>query len=131
MINKYKAKKVIFKGIKFDSEMEANYYMHLLTKYREQDIEIQPKFTLIPSFRDNKNQLIRAITYTADFRVGKEVIDIKGMSTQQGEMRIKMFKRFYPDYELKVLTKAPKYTGLEWIELKELKKIRKERKAAI
>ena len=128
MINKYRNKKIEFEGILFDSEMEANYYKYLLTKHKKEEIEVQPKFVLIPSFRDNQNQLIRAITYSGDFRIGNEVIDIKGITTQQGEMRIKMFKKFYSELHLKVLTKAPKYTGLEWIELSELKKIRKERK---
>ena len=40
----------------------------------------------------------------------------------------KLFKYKYPEKTLKVICKSPKYTGLEWIELSELKKIRKGKK---
>lgn len=124
---KYGNKKVKYDGYVFDSEMEKNYYIYLLSKHQKSDIEIQPEYELQPKFRDNGNKLIRPITYTADFKVGNIVFDVKGMLTQQGEMRIKMFKYKYPEYKLNIIAKAPKYTGKEWIELDELKKVRKQR----
>ena len=132
--NKYKNKKVVYEGITFDSEMEKEFYLALLKKYKKDEIKIQPKFELQQSFRDRENKLQRAITYTADFQVNNSVYDVKGMVTQQGEMRLKMFKFKYPDLDLKVVTKAPKYytqqTGKEWVDIYELKKVRKARKNA-
>lgn len=134
MINKYNNKKAVYDGITFDSEMEKDFYIYLLKKHKKQDIKIQPKFELQPSFRDKQLKLQRAITYTADFQVNNSLYDVKGTVTQQGEMRLKMFKFKYPDLELKVITKAPKYytgeTGKEWIDIYELKKVRKARKNA-
>lgn len=129
-MNKYKNKKVIYDGIVFDSEMEREFYTHLLSKYSKNDIKIQPVFELQPKFRDSDNKLVRAITYTADFQVGNTVWDVKGMVTQQGEMRIKMFKFKHPGLKLEIITKAPKYMGIEWVTIEELKKVRKERKKA-
>ena len=115
-------------------EMEKDFYLALLKKYKKDEIKIQPKFELQQSFRDRENKLQRAITYTADFQVNNSVYDVKGMVTQQGEMRLKMFKFKYPDLDLKVVTKAPKYytqqTGKEWVDIYELKKVRKARKNA-
>ena len=132
--NKYKNKKVVYEGINFDSEMEKDFYIYLSKKHKKKYIKIQPKFELQQSFRDRENKLQRAITYTADFQIDNSVYDVKGMVTQQGKMRLKMFKFKYPDLDLKVITKAPKYytqqTGKEWVDIYELKKIRKARKNA-
>ena len=67
--NKYKNKKVIYNGIKFDSIKEKNRYMQLL--YLEKaglikDIKLQYEFELQPAFTLNKKK-IRKITYIADF----------------------------------------------------------------
>lgn len=132
MPTKYNNKKVIYDGIKFDSILEKDFYIYLLKKYKKEEIKIQPRFELQPSFKDKNNKLHRAITYTLDFQVNTDAWDVKGMVTQQGEMRIKMFKFKHTDIDLKVITKAPKYyteqTGEEWIEVDELKNIRKVKK---
>ena len=125
---KYNNNLVTYDNIKFDSEMERDFYIYLLTKYEKNDIKIQPVFELQPKFTDIDNKKIRAITYSADFQVGIIVFDVKGMTTQQGEMRIKMFKYVHRDLYLKVITKAPKYLCKDWIELDDLKKARKVRK---
>lgn len=67
--NKYKNKKVIYNGIKFDSIKEKKRYMQLL--YLEKaglikDIKLQYEFELQPAFTLNKKK-IRKITYIADF----------------------------------------------------------------
>ena len=67
-VNKYNNKKVIYDGITFDSEMEKEFYLALLKKYKKDEIKVQPKFELQQSFRDRENKLQRAITYTADFQ---------------------------------------------------------------
>ena len=130
--SKYGNKKVKVDGITFDSALEARYYKHLkLLKEQRivEDFELQPKFTLLESFKKN-GKTFRAITYQADFKVkyadGRiEVVDVKGMVTQQFELRRKLFEYRYP-YELKVITYSKIDGG--WITHDELKKARKARK---
>ena len=126
-INKYKNKKVEFEGIKFDSEMEKDFYIYLLKNHKKDEIIIQPSYTLIESFRDSEGKLVRAITYKADFEVLGVAYDVKGMTLPIFLLKEKLFKYKFPEKKLKVICKAPKYTGKEWIELSELKKIRKEK----
>ncbi len=68
--NKYRNKKTISDGIVFDSKKESIRYheLKLLEKAKEiSDLELQPRFTLLPSFkRDGKT--IRKIEYVADFQ---------------------------------------------------------------
>ena len=68
--SKYGNKKTISDGIVFDSKKEAIRYneLKLLEKAKEiTDLELQPRFMLLPSFkRDGKT--IRKIEYVADFR---------------------------------------------------------------
>lgn len=131
-MNKYKNKKVIVDDIKFDSKHEAEYYL-LLKRLKEEgkikDFELQKKYELQPSFKKyNKNH--RPITYTVDYVVYHldneiECIDIKGMETQQGVMRRKMFDYLYPNLKLTWLQKSLKYGDEDgWIEYDELKKKR-------
>ena len=129
-MNKYKNKKVEFECIVFDSEMELKFYKYLLTKYSKEEIVLQPKFLLQESFRDNQGILQRKIEYIADFMIldTKEVIDVKGFQDQKFPIKKKLFLYKFREYTLKLLTAAPKYTGKEWIELDELKKVRKGRK---
>lgn len=129
---KYGNKKVIRDGITFDSAMEAKYYEHL-KKLQAQGIvtsfELQPRFVLLPKF-EKKGKKYREIGYNADFTVHyadghTEVVDIKGMVTQQFELRKKLFEYRYP-HELKLLTYSKIDGG--WITQDELKKARKARK---
>lgn len=131
---KYGNRKVEVDGITFDSAMEARYYKHLkLLKEQRivEDFELQPKFVLLDKFKKN-GKTYRAITYNADFKVkysdgNIEVVDVKGMVTQQFELRRKLFEYRYP-YELKVITYSKIDGG--WITHDELKKARKARKKA-
>lgn len=132
-MSKYNSKKVTIDGIDFDSKTEGDYYLYLCDLLRKDEIvgfEIQPKYTLIPKFeKDGKHY--REITYTPDFLVKYHsdrivVVDIKGFSTQQGEMRAKMFNYFYPHIKLVWLTYVKKYGG--WVEYNDLKKLRRANK---
>lgn len=132
-MSKYNSKKVVIDGIEFDSQMEGNYFIHLnhlLDTDQIKSFSIQPKYTLIPKFeKDGKHY--REITYTPDFLVENNdgtlvSIDIKGFSSQQGEMRAKMFNYFYPDIKLTWLTYVKKYGG--WVEYNDLKKLRRANK---
>ena len=91
--------------------------------------QLQPKFTLVKGFKKN-GKTYRAITYTPDFTVyhnddSVEYVDVKGMTTQQGELRIKLFNYFYKDLKLSIIARNLKY-GDEYgfIDFYELKKIR-------
>ena len=69
-MSKYKARKVEYDGIKFDSKKEANRYAQL--KILEEsgvikDLQLQVKFKLIPSQRIDGKVVERECSYIADF----------------------------------------------------------------
>lgn len=111
-MSKYHAKKTTVDGITFDSKKEAERYceLKLLEKAGEiTHLTLQPVFELQPKFKKN-GKMIRAITYTADFMYCEEasgggvvVEDVKGMRTQQFELRRKMFEYVNPDLTLKIV----------------------------
>lgn len=134
--NKYKNKKVVRHGLKFDSEDEADYNDLLVDLQRQgvvKSFERQVKFVLQPSFMCGGRRYM-AITYTVDFVVtystGAVVaIDVKGMSTQQGEMRRKMFVYHNQGLPLVWVAKSKKYGDkYGWIDYDELQKKRREAK---
>lgn len=133
--HKYNARKVTHDGVTFASRDEGDYYLHLKglqEKGAIKGFELQPTFELLPKFRKN-GKLWRAMNYKADFKVfhnngAVEVIDVKGYETTDFKLKQKLFEYKYPE-SLKVIARAPKYLApSEWIELDELKKIRRERK---
>jgi hypothetical protein len=133
-LNKYKNKKVEYNGITFDSKDEMLYYQYLLglqirgiiTK-----IELQPKVTLIPKF-EREGKKYRTTTYTPDFLItypdeSQLYIDVKGYSTQQGELRRKLFA-YESDIPLHWVARSKKYSTTGWIGYDELQKLRKANK---
>ena len=102
---KYRAKKTIVDGHKFDSKREAEWYK----RYREMEkngeiknLELQPRFILQPSFTKNGKK-IRKIEYVADFMFTEcnleetpHVVDVKGMKTPVYKMKKKMFECQFP-----------------------------------
>lgn len=129
-MSKYNAKKVEYKGIVFDSTVECDYYQYLERNLGKgyDHIELQPRYELIPKV--NKQ---RKTEYIADFALFKddvlvEVIDVKGIPTEVAKLKTKIFRDKYPNIKLTCICKAPKYTGLEWIEYEELTKVRRKRK---
>lgn len=105
MKNKYSAVKTVIDGIKFDSKREAGRYQVL--KLLEADgkiknLELQPKYELIP-----KQEGERAVVYRADFRYvdvesGKVIVeDVKGMKTKDYIIKRKLFKLQNPQVEFK------------------------------
>lgn len=104
--NKYKNKKVEYKGIVFDSVKERNYYMYLeglLQAGEITDLQLQVKYELQPRFKAKNGRIIRPITYTADFvykdKDGKEVIvDVKGYRTDVYRLKRKMM--LYKGYDI-------------------------------
>lgn len=98
-MRKYHNQPVVVNGIKFDSRREARRYQELQLLLRAGEItqlQLQKKYTLIPSQKKPSGGTERACTYTADFvykdnRTGKETVeDAKGMKTQQGIIRRKL-----------------------------------------
>lgn len=86
--NKYGNHKCQYKGIKFDSKKECEYFIyleHLEAQGAISDLQRQVRFTLQPSFK-HQGKTIRAITYVADFTYvdsdGKfHIVDTKGVKT--------------------------------------------------
>jgi hypothetical protein len=106
---KYNNKKTTVEGIIFDSKKEANRYLELklLEKAGQiKDLELQPKFELLPTVRRN-GKTYRKCTYIADFKYfdikeSKYIVeDVKGFKTKEFRLKEKMFVAKY-DYELKL-----------------------------
>lgn len=92
-MNKYRNKKVVIDGYKFDSKAEGDRYLELKLMLRAgviKDLQMQVPFELIP-----KQQGERACTYKADFvytdvATGKQVVeDVKSEATKTPEYKIK------------------------------------------
>lgn len=90
---KYKNKKTIVDGIKFDSKLEL--YCYNLLKSNDIHFSFQHKIELVPKFRYN-NENIRAITIIVDFVIyidNKEIfVDTKGMPTETSKIKYKMLR---------------------------------------
>lgn len=92
-MNKYGAKKVVYGGITFDSQKEANRWSELWLLQRGKaiyNLKRQVKFELIPAQYDENGKLVeRAVSYIADFTYydktqGKTIVeDAKGMKTKE------------------------------------------------
>lgn len=88
MATKYRNKKTVLDGIKFDSKREADRYAMLRILERTgqiRDLSLQPKFTLIESQRRADGKAERPVIYIADFMYFEGdacvVEDAKGMKT--------------------------------------------------
>ena len=93
---KYKSSKVELDGHKFDSKLEANIYKRI----RELGLPcmLQPLYLLQDKFKFGK-KTIRAITYTADFKLNINgvdyILDAKGMETEVFKIKHKLFMKTY------------------------------------
>lgn len=115
MYRKYHNKKTFIDGIKFDSKLEAERYEQL--KLMEcvgviYDLELQPEYELIPSFKKNGKTWRRTV-YKADFRYilaenDRMIIeDVKGSTaviTDAFRLKQKLFEYKYPDYTISIVT---------------------------
>ena len=122
--NKYKNKKTIVDGIKFDSEMESHYYIYLkqLKEIGEVvDFVLQPTYLLQEGFNLNGKR-IRPITYKADFKViykdgHEEVIDVKGKLTEEFKIKRKMLLYRYRDINFKCVQERGRKPNKYWMEI--------------
>lgn len=101
--NKYKNKKVIYDGIKFDSKKEMAFYVKLKLLEEKgiiKDLELQKSFELQPSFKLN-GKTYKKITYRADFSYVSiednkmHIVDTKGFRTEVYKLKKKMFAYKY------------------------------------
>ena len=129
-MGKIKHIKTVIDGITFDSKMESKKYEELkdqLEKGLIKAFELQPEFVLQdkyiivdgqviegshPDFnkikRKTKAETVRAIKYKGDFLVTElddtqRVIDTKGLSTTEFEIKKKLFMFKYPHLRLDVI----------------------------
>ncbi|NYV64632.1 DUF1064 domain-containing protein [Bacillus sp. Gen3] len=131
-MSKYKAKKTQIDGYYFDSKIEARYYEQLKWLKANKQIKsfkLQPRYLLQDAFSKNGKKY-RKIEYIADFEVKHldgtiEVIDVKGMETEAFKIKRKLFERNYL-YKLSLVTYSKKWGG--WLELDELKRLRRKTK---
>lgn len=102
-MSKYKNIKCEFRGIKFDSIKERNYYLILLDYQKRgliKDLKRQVSYELIPTYKIN-GKTIRKTTYKADFTYISvkdnklHVIDVKGFRTDVYRLKKKMFEYMY------------------------------------
>lgn len=115
MYRKYHNAKTIVDGIKFDSKVEAERYAQLKILERAgviRDLELQPEYELIPSFKKNGKTWRRAV-YKADFRYilcedDRMIIeDVKGsisVITDVFRLKQKLFEYLYPEYTISIVT---------------------------
>lgn len=96
--SKYKNKKVIYDGIKFDSKKEGLHYLKLKSMQDLgiiKNLELQKEYILQPSFKLN-GKTYRKISYYADFcyittKDNKlHVVDVKGLKTDVYKLKKKM-----------------------------------------
>ena len=116
MYRKYHNTKTVADGIKFDSKLEAERYAQLKMMERAgviRDLELQPEYELIPSFRKNGKTWRRTV-YKADFRYilaeGDRIIieDVKGSTaviTDVFRLKQKLFEYRYPELTIKIVTR--------------------------
>lgn len=126
-VNKYGNRKVEIDGHQFHSVAESKYYMKLKWMQQANQIKsfkLQPRYLLQESFKKNgKNN--RKIEYVADFEVlhldgTTEVIDVKGVKTEEFNIKRKLFDFRYLDK----LTVIGYDSTLGFMELDKLNKLK-------
>lgn len=120
-------------GILFSSELECNYYKHLLQQKAEGkvvSIELQPKYLLQEAYIKNGKKYNK-IEYVSDFLVvysdmTKKTIDAKGQMTPDFKLKLKLWNMKYPDEILECVSYSKIDNG--WILYDDLVKARKQGK---
>lgn len=126
---KFNAKETDVDGIRFDSAIEARYYVQLKWLQRAGEIkkfERQPRFVLQEAGTTSYGVKYSKIEYVADFKViGKdgtvEIIDVKGVETAVFRLKKKLFMARYP-WPISLVTYDDKFG---WTTMDRLKKYKK------
>lgn len=134
--NKFHAIKEVYKGIKFDSQTECDYFKYLesLGYVHNETFYTQVKYIIQDGFEFGGKK-IRPIIYIADFVLirndgSKEVIDIKGfIMTAVFNMKVKMMLKVY-GIEVITIGRCPDYfldenCGNKWLLMEVKSKLRK------
>lgn len=110
-MSKYGNRKTMYNGLAFDSKREAARYQDL--RLLEQagvihDLVCQPKYELLPGFRDATGKKQPAINYWADFSYNEDgravVEDVKGGAvTTAFALNVRMFRYKFRDIELRII----------------------------
>ena len=114
---KYGSKSITIDGITFHSKKEGLRYQYLKSLAGSQvfDLELQPSFVLVPSFKLD-GETVRLMKYSADFKyknisgvtIVEDVKASKTFTTDTYKIRVKLFKfnycregkiKFYEIYE--------------------------------
>lgn len=108
-VPKYRNKKTVIDGIKFDSKKEASRYQELLIMQKQgiiTHLELQKSFVICPKIERLKGS--RARKYIADFvyeEKGKKIIeDVKSAITRQNPvftLKKQLVQWQYPEYEFR------------------------------
>lgn len=111
-MNKYGAKKVRFAGLKFDSQLEYDYYLFLLSRVQSNeitDLNIHTKFPI-----EINGQAICNVLADFDYiENGKWIaIDVKGADTAISRLKRKLVKACYPSVDWRVVKRIKK----QWVE---------------
>lgn len=136
-------KPVTINGIKFDSEMEGEFYKLLLerkAKGEVREIVCHPSYVLFNSYTRWDGKEIKPITYEPDFRyfdvkMNRHVcVDVKGMVEPEFALKRKIYDRFSSSerqgfYPHLYVLKHSKTTG--WVDIDDYKKIMREKKLQI
>lgn len=154
-MGKIKHKKTEIDGITFHSKMESDYYIKLKADKAAgliHDFTLQPKFTLVESFivvngetiyksderfnkikRQSKAPTVRAIEYISDFLITRNdgtsyIVDTKGLSTPEFEIKRKLFTALYPTIPLEVVIYDK--PNDQWVDFYEYNKAKRAAKKA-
>lgn len=121
---KYHLYKPVINDMKFDSLMEANYYIYISYLLKDKQIkqfERQVPYVLQKGYTNKyTGKKISAIKYIADFVITYndntiQVIDVKGKKTTDFKLKEKMFGFVYPEYEFKCVQWSDKHN--KWMNL--------------
>lgn len=126
--SKFKNKKVEEDGIKFDSQLERDYYLHLKQLKQEgivKDFQMQVKYLLQDGF-EYKGEKIRKIEYKSDFTIQysdehEEVVDIKPNSLMMIRPEFKLKRKLlickYPEIDFRCITRKGRKPNYEWFQI--------------
>ena len=132
---KFGAKKCWINGFKFDSLMEARYYVYLLHEKAKKhiiDFSMQVPYELLPKYKNKfTGKTVLAVKYIADYVIKEKdgtetVIDVKGRETPEFKIKKKIFGLKYPDTKFLCLQWSEK--DKTWYDLEELKRVKKPKK---
>lgn len=128
------------KTVQFASNIEKKYYDEVvIPKFKSGEIidyDLQKKYVLQEKFRRPNNDLVREISYVADYYLvysdgSIQVIDTKGSGTlidNTATVKEKMMFYKYPDLDFQWLTWTKKTDWINWHKLQKMKREEKKGK---